>query len=173
MERLAELLVNVAIRPPAGASADRYATQDAISAGISLDGAQRRDVTEYDAVLVMPTGADLETRPAAATIATTWGGVDVVVVTGKVEEVRPQDTVTLAGNMSPVAAVDILIGTPVKGAADVIETTQLNEAPTAMLVGLQVKVLSDCPIAAAPNVARNTPSFMEQSTLLRFLIRFD
>jgi len=107
MERFAELLVKVAIRPPAGASADRYAMHDAISAGISFDGVQRRDVTKYDAVLVMLTGADFETRPTAATIDTTWGGVDVVVVTGKEEEVRPQETVTVAGNVSPVAAVDI------------------------------------------------------------------
>ena len=131
---------------------------------------QLSEVREYVAVAVIVSDADFVMVPAVATSVATCAGVEVVVLTENDEDVRPHETVTVEGNVKPVAVVDNLTGKPVKGAAEVTETTHVKEAPTATLAGVQVKVLSDCPIATAPNVASSRPNFMEQNTSGKGLI---
>jgi hypothetical protein len=46
MERSVELLVRVAVSPPAGACADKYATQFAVCAGMIFAGVQLSEVIE-------------------------------------------------------------------------------------------------------------------------------
>ena len=80
--------------------------------------------------------------------------MDVELLILNVEELARYGTVIVVGYVNPTVVVEILTGKPAKGAADVSVSVQLMEAPTAMLVGVQVKVLSDCPNATLPNVAR-------------------
>jgi hypothetical protein len=67
--------------------------------------------------------------------------------------------------VNPAVVVEILTGNPAEGAASVSVMVQLMDAPLAMLVGAHVKVLSDCPSATLPNVARINASLVERSTL--------
>ena len=80
-ERLAELLVRVATRPPAGAWAERYPTHDAVWSGISFAGVQLSVAIEYVAVAETVRDAALETSPAAAVIFSTCGAMLVDAVT--------------------------------------------------------------------------------------------
>jgi hypothetical protein len=74
--------------------------------------------------------------------------------------------VTVAGYVNPTVVLEILTGKPARGAADVSVIVQLMEAPLTMLVGVHVKVLSDCPSATLPNIARINASLAERSTFL-------
>jgi len=70
-----------------------------------------------------------------------------------------------------LAVVDILIGNPAIGAAALIVAVHVDDAPGAKLVGVQVKVVSDCPNATAPNAERSNPSFIKRRTLFRYMMK--
>jgi len=69
--KFAEVLVRVATRPAAGASAERMAAHVVSCSGISFAGEQVSDEIEYVVVNVIVTEADLEIPPAVATIVAT------------------------------------------------------------------------------------------------------
>jgi hypothetical protein len=96
---------------------------------------------------VTVTLADLVTPPEVAEMLDVCGGVELVVDTAKDTEVRPHETLTDAGTLNPAPLVEKPMANPVKGAAAVREATHVKDAPTATEVGLQVKLLSVCPLA--------------------------
>jgi len=59
------------------------------------------------------------------------------VVIPKIAAVCVEGIVTVAGWVTPVTAVETLIGNPALGAGELMATLHLNEPPTAMVVGLQ------------------------------------
>ena len=61
-------------------------------------------------------------------------------------------TVTDAGRVTPLAVVDRLTTTPPLAATELIEAVQVEEAPGAMLVGLQVRFESTGAVRATETV---------------------
>ena len=78
-----------------------------------------------------------------AVIEALCGAIASEAAIGNVTEVRPHATFTEMGTFKPDAVVETLTATPVIGAPDEIVATQLEEAPNAILVGLQLKLVND------------------------------
>jgi len=83
--------------------------------------------------------ADFVTEPAVALMTAVCAAVELVVVAVNWTDVVLAATVTDAGTVTPVAVVETLTAKPPVGAAELIDAVQVEEAPGAMLVGLQVR----------------------------------
>jgi hypothetical protein len=79
-------------------------------------------------------------------------------VTVNITEV-PHEILTDVGIVSPVAVVESWITNPVNGAEELIVAVQVVEEPIGMVVGLQAKPLSDCPMATAPKAENSITTF--------------
>lgn len=127
-----------------------------VGAGVLKDTVQEEGVPATKVVglqvnvdiVPLPTGAgmaidaDFVTEPAVALMTAVCAGVELVVVAANWTEVVLAATVTDAGIVTPAAGVDRLTANPPVAAIELIATVQVDEAPGAMLVGLQVKVES-------------------------------
>ena len=73
----------------------------------------------------------------------------MTVVTVNLADVALAAIVTEEGTVTPVAVVDRLTANPPPAAAELIDAVQVDDAPGAMLAGLQVRVESTGVVRAA------------------------
>jgi len=86
------------------------------------------------------TDADFVTEPTLALMIAFCVGVEPVVVAVNWTDVPLAAMVTNAGTVTPVAVVDTPTGKPRVEAGELIDAVQVDDAPAAMLFGLQVKL---------------------------------
>lgn len=135
--------VSVIRAPPAGAVVPRKIEQVEDDPGVRLVGLHIRvETVAVVAEVVMVSEAVFVTEPAVALMIAVCEGAVLAVVTLNPMDVAFAGTVTEAGIVTPVAAVERLTGMPLAAAVELIDTVQVEELPAVRLVGLQVRLES-------------------------------